>query len=294
MSELKAKPFLKWAGGKRQLLPEIRKHYPTPSKTKYIEPFVGGGAVLFDMLNEFDLTEVHICDKNEQLINTYLAIRDHLEELLFLLEGWQKDYYKCSNDGERKALFSEIRNYYNVYTTRFELAHPESDAFSASMFIFLNKTCFNGLYRVNSKGEFNTSFGNYKNPLICEKENLIAVSKALQTNYNVDIFCGDYTSCAKYIDENTFVYLDPPYTPLSKTSSFTSYTKDKFNKEEQLRLAEFMREMKGRGASVLLSNSSAESNLDIYKGFEVERIVARRNISSDKNKRGLIEEFLVY
>ena len=166
-----------------------------------------------------------------------------------------------------------------------------SNPLPAAYLIFLNKTCFNGLYRVNSAGEFNTSFGKYKKPIICDKDNLTAVSRVLQ---DVDIMCGDYTLCDKYIDENTFVFLDPPYTPLSTTSSFTAYTKDTFNRDEQIRLARFMRDMKGRGASILLSNSSNETNLDIYKGFEVERVMARRSINSDKDKRGLIEEFLVY
>lgn len=214
-----AHPFVKWAGGKTQLLPEIRKHYPHRIK-KYCEPFVGGGAVLFDVLQKCRPEEVLINDVNEELINTYLQIKTDCNLLIEQLSELQQDY-KSQSLEKNKILFYEKRLRYN------ELKINRNDAENlekAALFIFLNKTCFNGLYRVNKRGEFNVPFNNAKNPLICDEENLRACSELLQ---NVQMKTGDYSDCKDFIDSETFVYLDPPYRPLTQTSAFTSYSENK-------------------------------------------------------------------
>lgn len=246
--EKRVKPFLKWAGGKGQLLPEIENYYPFENGriTKYAEPFVGGGAVLFDILNKYDLEEVYISDINAELINTYLAIRDNIDALIETLYTMQNDFIPLNTD-DRKAYYLEKRNRFN------DLKASENDNKSiekATLMIFLNKTCFNGLFRVNRKGLFNVPIGAYKNPMICNEGNLRAVSEKLQ---KVIIVCGDYRKSAEFIDENTFVYLDPPYRPLSNTASFTAYTENLFNDEEQIELAEFVDNMHKKGAKIVLN-----------------------------------------
>ena len=214
-----AHPFVKWAGGKTQLLPEIRKHYTHRIK-KYCEPFVGGGAVLFDVLQKCRPEKVLVNDVNEELINTYLQIKTDCNLLIEQLSELQQDY-KSQSLEKNKILFYEKRLRYN------ELKINRNDAENlekAALFIFLNKTCFNGLYRVNKRGEFNVPFNNAKNPLICDEENLRACSELLQ---NVQMKTGDYSDCKDFIDSETFVYLDPPYRPLKQTSAFTSYSENK-------------------------------------------------------------------
>ena len=287
-----AHPFVKWAGGKTQLLPEIRKHYPHGIK-KYCEPFVGGGAVLFDVLQKCRPEEVLINDINAELINTYAEIKNNCELLIQQLSEIQQKY-KSQTLEENKIFFYEKRNRYNElkinenYTENLE---------KAALFIFLNKTCFNGLYRVNKKGEFNVPFNNAKNPLICDEENLKACSKLLQ---NVQMKAADYSNCKDFIDSETFVYLDPPYRPLTESSSFTSYNENGFNDLKQIELAEFVEIISDKGAKILLSNSdpkniSAEDNFfdDLYRKFKMERINAARAINSDALKRGKISEILV-
>ena len=230
-----AHPFVKWAGGKTQLLPEIRKHYPHRIK-KYCEPFVGGGAVLFDVLQKCRPEEVLINDVNEELINTYLQIKSDCNLLIEQLSELQQDY-KSQSLEKNKILFYEKRLRYN------ELKINRNDAENlekAALFIFLNKTCFNGLYRVNKRGEFNVPFNNAKNPLICDEENLRACSELLQ---NVQMKTGDYSDCKDFIDSETFVYLDPPYRPLTQTSAFTSYSENNFSDKEQLELGKFITEI---------------------------------------------------
>lgn len=287
-----AHPFVKWAGGKTQLLPEIRKHYPHRIK-KYCEPFVGGGAVLFDVLQKYRPEKVLVNDVNEELINTYLQIKSDCNLLIEQLSELQQDY-KTQSLEKNKILFYEKRLRYN------ELKINRNDAENlekAALFIFLNKTCFNGLYRVNKRGEFNVPFNNAKNPLICDEENLRACSELLQ---NVQMKTGDYSDCKDFIDSETFVYLDPPYRPLTQTSAFTSYSENNFSDKEQVELGNFISEISNKGAKVLASNSdpkntNKEDNFfdDLYSNFEIERIRASRMINSNAKKRGAISELLI-
>ena len=287
-----AHPFVKWAGGKTQLLPEIRKHYPRRIK-KYCEPFVGGGAVLFDVLQKCHPEEVLINDVNSELINTYSQIKNNCNLLIEQLSELQQAY-KSQSLEENKILFYEKRNRYN------ELKINRNDAENlekSALFIFLNKTCFNGLYRVNKKGLFNVPFNNAKNPLICDEENLKTCSELLQ---NVQMKVGDYSNCKNFIDSETFVYLDPPYRPLTESSSFTSYSENHFSDNEQIELGNFITEISNKGAKVLASNSdpknaNAEDNFfdELYSNFSIERIRASRMINSNAKKRGAISELLI-
>lgn len=293
--EKTVKPFLKWAGGKGQLLKEIEKYYPFESNkiTKYAEPFVGGGAVLFDILSKYDLKEVYISDINSELINTYCIIRDNVDALIEMLYAMQNDFIPLDTD-ERKAYYVEKRELFNklkVNGNKFENIEK------AALMIFLNKTCFNGLYRVNKKGLFNVPMGSYKNPLICDESNLRAVSKKLQ---KVNIVCGDYKNSADFIDENTFVYFDPPYRPLTETASFTAYTENLFNDEEQIELAKFVDDMSRKGAKVVVSNSdpknsNTEDNFfdNIYSTHKIKRVEATRMINCNSEARGKIKELLI-
>ena len=256
------KPFLKWAGGKGQLLTEIEKYYPFENGkiTKYAEPFVGGGAVLFDVLSKYNLEAVYISDINAELINTYCIIRDEINELIDMLMVLQNEFVPMSTD-DRKAYYLAKRERFNDL----KLTGSENiDVEKAALMIFLNKTCFNGLYRVNKKGLFNVPMGSYRNPLICDEENLRAVSEKLQ---NVTIVCGDYRLSADFIDENTFVYFDPPYRPITVTANFTAYTENLFNDEEQIELAKFVDDMHCKGAKVVVNNSECQG-VHLY-GIEI-------------------------
>lgn len=289
---MKAKPFVKWVGGKSQLLEEIRKKYPQKIE-KYCEPFVGGGAVLFDILQKFQPNEVLINDINKELINTYFQVKNHCEEMIEQLDELQTQYKKLSQE-DKKVLFYEKRTRYN------ELKVNGDDAENlekATLFIFLNKTCFNGLYRVNSKGLFNVPFNNAKNPLICDAENLRLCSQVLQ---NVILKTGDYKECESFIDEKTFVYIDPPYRPLTQTSAFTSYSENQFLDAEQIELAQFIDNIAKKGSTILASNSDPKnSNEDdnffdnLYSNFEIERVSASRMINANPEKRGAINELLI-
>jgi len=287
-----AKPFVKWVGGKSQLLEEIRKKYPQKIE-KYCEPFVGGGAVLFDILKKFQPKEVLINDINKELINTYLQVKNHCEELINQLNELQTQYKKLGQE-DRKVLFYEKRTRYNALKVNGdELENLEK----ATLFIFLNKTCFNGLYRVNSKGFFNVPFNNAKNPLICDAENLRLCSQVLQ---NVILKTGDYKECESFIDEKTFVYIDPPYRPLTQTSAFTSYSENQFLDKEQIELAQFIDNIAKKGSTILASNSDPKnSNEDdnffdnLYSNFEIERVSASRMINANPEKRGAINELLI-
>lgn len=293
--EKKVKPFLKWAGGKGQLLSEIEKYYPFENGkiTKYAEPFVGGGAVLFDILSKYDLEEVYISDINSELINTYLIIRDNIDDLIEMLYGMQNDFIPLDTDN-RKAYYVQMRKRFNGL----KVNGNESDATEkAALMIFLNKTCFNGLFRVNKKGLFNVPMGAYKNPMICDEENLRAVSEKLQ---NVRIVCGDYRLSADFIDEHTFVYFDPPYRPITDTANFTAYTENSFNDEAQLELAGFVEEMHRKDAMVVISNSdpkNVDANDDffdvIYSSHKIRRVDATRMINCNSEARGKIKELLI-
>lgn len=295
VSPSEIKPFVKWAGGKKQLLPELRSSYPEElgrELTKYAEPFVGGGAVLFDILSSYKLSEIYISDVNAELIDTYHAIRDYCEDLISFLDLIQTEYL-AKTDEERQVFFSEMRYQFNLLKNGAQKDIVEI----AALFIFLNRTCFNGLYRVNSRNEFNVPAGRYKNPVILNEENLRNVSAALR---NVEIVCGDFREALSFIDEKTFVYFDPPYRPLSTTASFTSYAKSDFNDDEQKALADFVRKVDAKGARFLLSNSDPKNTNpddtffdDLYAGFYIRRISASRMINSNAEKRGKINELLI-
>lgn len=293
-AEKTVKPFLKWAGGKGQLLHEIQKYYPFNDKiTKYAEPFVGGGAVLFDILAKYDLKEIYICDINVELMNTYTIIRDNVEPLINILNSMQIEFLLLNTE-DRKHYYARIRERFNYLKVN---GDENINIEKAALMIFLNKTCFNGLYRVNKKGFFNVPMGAYKSPLICDENNLRAVSEKLQ---NVSIVCGDYKKSADFIDENTFVYFDPPYRPLTDTASFTAYTENLFNDKEQIELAKFVDEMNKKGAKIVVSNSdpknsNANDNFfdDIYANHTIKRVEANRMINSKGASRGKIKELLI-
>lgn len=291
----KVKPFLKWAGGKSQLLSEIEKYYPFSDGkiTKYAEPFVGGGAVLFDILSKYDLEEVYISDINAELVNTYCIIRDDIDELIAMLMTMQNKFVPIDTEN-RKAYYLAKRERFNDLKAN---GNENINIEKAALMIFLNKTCFNGLFRVNKKGLFNVPMGSYKNPMICDEENLRAVSKKLQ---NVTIVCGDYRESADFIDENTFVYFDPPYRPITDTASFTAYTENLFNDEEQIELARFVDDMHWKGAKVVISNSDPKnSNTEddffdkIYSSHQIKRVEATRMINCNSEARGKIKELLI-
>lgn len=291
--EVKIKPFLKWAGGKGQLIEKIERFYPFDKKiNKYAEPFIGGGAVLFDILNKFELEKIYISDVNLELLNCYKVIKEKVQELINELKGFENEFLVKVKE-ERKEYYYTKREQFN----KLKLKNNNEEVKRAALMIFLNRTCFNGLYRVNKKGLFNVPMGDYKNPKICDEENLINISKKLK---NVDIIHGDYKKSYDFIDENTFVYFDPPYRPLNQTSSFTSYTEYTFGDKEQVELSEYFKLLNEKGAKLLLSNSdpkneNIEDNFfdDLYKEFDINRIEASRAINSNGGKRGKVTEVLI-
>lgn len=264
-------PFLKWAGGKRQLISQMDKFFPR-NYNKYIEPFIGGGAVFFHLLPENSI----ISDNNPDLINCFNVIKEDVEGLIKSLKKhrYEKDY------------FYEIRALDRDHEKFAEL----SDVEKASRSIYLNKSGYNGLYRVNSKGFFNVPFGRHKNPKICDEVNLRTVSKALR---NIEIYLGSFEICMDFSEQDDFVYLDPPYHPLSDTALFTSYTKSNFDKSSQIKLFEVFKQLDRRGCFIMLSNSYSEFILDLYKDFKILTLKAKRNINSISQKRGLINEVLI-
>lgn len=291
----KPRPFLKWAGGKGQLLSEIEQYYPfeNGSITKYAEPFVGGGAVLFDILRKYDLEAVYISDINAELINTYRMIKDDIDELVDMLMIMQNEFVPMNTD-DRKAYYLAKRERFNDLKVN---GNENINIEKAALMIFLNKTCFNGLFRVNKKGLFNVPMGAYKNPMICDEENLRAVSAKLQS---VKIVCGDYRKSAAFIDNNTFVYFDPPYRPITDTASFTAYTENQFNDKEQIALARFVDEMHRKGAKVVISNSDPKNSNtgddffdNIYSLHKIKRVEATRMINCNSEARGKIKELLI-
>lgn len=283
-----AKPFLKWAGGKTQLLAEIERRLPAELQDgqidTYVEPFVGGGAVFFYIAQKCECIEhFYLFDINEDLVNCYNAIKDDVDLLMEQLEILEQKFLK-KNESAQKEFYYRVRKEFN------------RDRSSAKL-IFLNKTCYNGLYRVNRKGEFNVPFGHYKKPRICDAKNLLNVSELLQ---KANVICGDFEESASNIDENSFVYFDPPYRPISRTASFTSYAKEEFDEKEQIRLARYCGRIDSEGAKFLLSNSDPKNEdpnehffEDEYKGFRIETVKASRVINCKASRRGLINELLI-
>lgn len=288
-----AKPFVKWVGGKGQLIPQIAPHIhrqiaQAPIK-RYIEPFVGGGAMLFYVLSNCpQLEEVIINDINPRLVACYRTVREQPEELIDVLAEYQADYYRLTDEEAR-------RDYYLGARTRFN-AGTYTQVEGAALFILINRLCFNGLYRVNRKGEYNVPFGKALRPTICDAQTLRSDSALLA---RTEILCGDYTEALASADEYTLVYFDPPYKPLNATSSFNSYSKEEFGDSEQLRLRDHCHTLDGRGASFILSNSDAytpegESYFDaLYADYIVERVWAKRAVNAQADKRGKIAEVLI-
>ena len=273
---IQIKPFLKWAGGKRALSAFIMPFVPKYFKA-YFEPFLGGGALFFTLFQKGLLKqEVILNDKNKELINTYKILQNNLSKLLQILENFQINH--------NKEHFYKIRN-----LDRNKDFINENSIFRAARFIYLNKTCFNGLCRYNAKGEFNTPLGSYKNPKIYEKELLLNASLALQ---NTQIYDNDFERICGGAKENDFIYFDPPYYPLNKTSSFVSYT-DMFLEEEQERLAKLFKKLNLKGVKVLQSNSNTPFIRELYKGFEIIELKAKRMINCKGEKRGEITELLI-
>ena len=271
------KPFVKWAGGKRQLIPELTKHLPKKFDT-YFEPFLGGGALLFHLLYEKPNLKCQVSDLNPDLILSYVTIRDKIDDLLKSLKEHSDRYFNDSKS-----------YYYSVRET-----NPKNQVEKVSRLLFLNKTCFNGLYRVNSKGKFNVPLGRYSNPNIIQEENLRAVNQFLLQN-KIIIKCQDFSSTVEKVKKGDFVYFDPPYQPVSKTANFTSYTNSNFNFNDLKRLAKVSNQLAKRGVNVLLSNSSSKQVLDLFdtKDWEIVEIEANRAINSDADKRTGHSELLI-
>ena len=291
---MRAKPFLKWAGGKTQLIEQIKEQLPKNIETNnftYIEAFVGSGAVLFWMLDQYpNMKNAIINDINKDLTNSYLTIKYNVQDLIIILKKLEVEYHNIAEDQEAK------KEYYYEKRSLFNTRNSDQTTQSA-LFIFLNRTCFNGLYRVNRNNGFNVPIGSYKTPQICNEENLLAVSKVLQ---KVEILNGDFAETLNYTDNNTFFYFDPPYKPLNETSSFNSYAKDEFNDAEQIRLKEYCEILGEQNHQWILSNSDVKgkdinNNFfdDLYASFNIMRVNARRSINANSSKRGQLTELLI-
>ena len=266
-----ARPTLKWAGGKRQLLPELRKALPA-KWGHYYEPFIGGGALFFDLRASGWAGAATLGDANERLVRMYLGVRGDVDEVIRLLKKTR---------------------YAKAFYLRERARNPDlfgDDAEIAAWFIYLNKTGFNGLYRVNRKGEFNVPFGRYDNPLICDEPNLRAASHALK---KTKLVIGDFEKAVKSAEAGDLVYCDPPYVPVSATSDFTSYTKEKFGPVEQERLRDMALRLKRLGVHVILSNADVPFVRKLYKGFNIRSVSARRNINSKGGSRGAVGEVII-
>jgi DNA adenine methylase len=290
-----AKPFLKWAGGKSQLLDEIEGRLPAELLTggidTYVEPFVGGGALFFYIAQNYkSIKYFYLFDINGDIVGCYNAIKHNVESLINELKSIQSKFFTFG-ESEQEQFYFDIRKKFNAeklsgFATK-----------TAAKLIFLNKTCYNGLYRVNRKNEFNVPFGHYKNPTICAVENLLAASEVLR---KAQILRGDFEDSYRYIDKKTFVYFDPPYRPISPTASFTSYSKDDFLEKDQIRLAKFCRRIDAKGAKFLLSNSDSknedpEDNFfeNQYSCFTIDKVKATRAINCKASGRGEINELLI-
>lgn len=293
--ELNAKPFLKWAGGKTQLIPAIERSL-SPNLRKmnfvYVEPFIGSGAILFWFLRTFpNIESAIINDVNSDLTNAYTTIKSKPQDLILKLNELQQEYRNLKSEESQKDFFLTQRSKFN------HRKDNEDSVQKAALLIFLNRTCFNGLYRVNSKNEFNVPFGKYSNPKICDEETILSDSSALQ---KVIILNGDFEKTLEHVNSNAFFYFDPPYRPLNKTSSFNSYASEVFNDSEQQRLALFCKKIDLLGHEWLLSNSDPK-NIDesdnffdvLYSKYNIQRVDAKRMINSDSKKRGEIKELLI-
>lgn len=290
----KAKPFIKWVGGKTQLIEQLEKQLPANfgnwQNATYIEPFVGGGAMLFYMLQQYpNISHAVINDINPDLAICYRMVRDHPDMLIESLREIQNTYLALTTEENRKEFFLSIRDRYNE-----KILDPIENT---TNFFFLNRTCFNGLYRVNKKGLFNVPFGRYANPQICDETTIKADSRLLQ---RVEILTGDFEATFDHATNNTFFYFDPPYRPLSNTSSFNDYTKESFNDDAQIRLKRFCDRIHHAGHKFMLSNSDCQGKNEednffdvLYAEYTIERVWASRSINSNASKRGKLTEILV-
>lgn len=296
------KPFLKWAGGKTQLLEQFGNLYPTQLQegkiNKYFELFLGGGAVFFDIIQKYYIKEVFLNDINQDLILAYKIIKNHPDALIELLSKLQNIYY-ISDIEQREKKFYQIREEYNLQRINFDYNNfSEQSIKRVSWLIFINKTCFNGLYRTNKKGAFNVPYGRYKNPKICDQNNILNISKLL---HNVMLVSGNYEILDKFIDNQSFVYIDPPYRPLNKTSSFTSYAKSGFNDQNQIELSKYYEHLsEDYKAIVMLSNSNPQNTdkndnffHDLYSQYNINQVYASRMINSNASKRGKVTELVI-
>ncbi|ELR96542.1 DNA adenine methylase [Gloeocapsa sp. PCC 73106] len=299
---LPVKPFLKWAGGKTQLLETLNELYPKALKngecSHYIEPFIGGGAVFFDMLQKYPIKSAYISDINFEVIIAYKVIQKSVDKLIEEL-GDLSAKYQALNEEKKQDFFYQIRDKYNEQKD--QLSYSNSSEFGverSAMLIFLNKTCFNGLFRTNKRGYFNVPYGKYKNPTILNKTNLLAVADALQI---ADIELADFSESIKYIKKNSFVYFDPPYRPLNKTSNFTAYSAFEFDDTQQKRLADFYKKLhRDYKIYLMLSNSDPKNENpedkffdELYQDFTIQRVSAKRMINSKASKRGSIYELII-
>ena len=288
------KPFIKWVGGKSQLIEQLDAQLPADfdslEDVTYIEPFVGGGAMLFYMLQHYpNINHAIINDINPDLITCYRTVRDNPKELIASLQDIENTYLSLNTEEARKEFFMVVRNRYNEKNL--------DPIENTTKFFFLNKTCFNGLYRVNKKGLFNVPFGRYSNPTICNPETILKDSELLQ---RVEILNGDFEKTFKYAQGNTLFYFDPPYRPLNDTSSFNNYAKEAFNDDAQIRLKKYCDRINDAGFKFMLSNSDGKSVngednfFDVlYAAYQIERVLASRSINSNPNKRGELTEILV-
>ena len=290
----KAKPFIKWVGGKSQLIEQLEALLPADfdkcSTVTYIEPFVGGGAMLFHLLqNHQNIKKAVINDINPDLTTCYKTVRDQPTELIRSLAAIQEDYYMVAGEEAKKEYYLRIRERFNE--------KPTNPIENATLFFFLNRTCFNGLYRVNKAGKFNVPCGRYKRPLICDAETIYADSKLLQ---NVEILTGDFEQTFNHIDDNAFFYFDPPYRPLSNTSNFNDYAKEAFNDDSQIRLKLFCDRLQRLNVPFMLSNSDClgKDGIDrffdeLFKDYDIQRVWACRSVNANGAKRGKLTEILV-
>ena len=287
---MKAKPFVKWVGGKTQLIDQLEALLPADfdqwENVTYIEPFVGGGAMLFNMLQKHsNIKSAIINDINPDLTTCYKVVRDSPSELVDSLKEIQKAYYALHSEEERKQFFMRMRDEFNT-----KALDPIRNT---TLFFFLNRTCFNGLYRVNKSGMFNVPFGKYETPKICDPNTIYADSELLQ---HVEILTGDYQQTLSRAKGNTLFYFDPPYRPLNNTSSFNDYTKEAFNDLAQLRLKEFCDKVEQAGFHFMLSNSDCKDMFfdDLYAQYIIERVWASRSVNAIASKRGKLTEILVH
>src|SRR5574344_34948 len=291
----KGKPFIKWVGGKTQLISQLDELLPANfeqmDNVTYIEPFVGGGAMLFYMLQRYpNIRQAIINDINGDLTTCYQTVRDYPEELIASLRDIQKEYNELLTEKDRKEFFMSVRARYNEKNL--------DPIENTTKFIFLNKTCFNGLYRVNKNGLFNVPFGKYKNPRICDPATLLRDSELLK---RVKILTGDFEATFNYASNRTLFYFDPPYRPLSDTSSFNDYAKEAFNDDAQIRLKEFCDRIHNSGYNFMLSNSDCKGKNEndtffdvLFNDYIIERVLASRSINSNPDKRGKLTEILVH